>query len=215
MSWLARRLPLVLLSAALVIVTAALVLQVLQWPDPLHVTGSVLVACYLAWLLVESYTTVQSSKSSETVTDRGTVHVYATARLLTLSAALLVPDDWGSYRPWMAAVLVVFVGAVLLRLWAIRTLGRFYSHRVRMVGDHELVQDGPYRFLRHPAYTGMALAHVAFVSFFLNPFSAGALVVFLLPTLVVRILVEERMLFQLAGYAEFAAGRKRLIPFVW
>ena len=109
---------------------------------------------------------------------------------------------------------MVFAAAVGFRLWGIRTLGRFYSHRVRVLDNHQVMHSGPYRWVRHPAYLGMALAHVVFVLFFLNTYSAAALMV-LLPTLVVRILVEERALLTLPGYSDYAATHRRVIPWVW
>ncbi len=215
MNLLNRRLPLALLVVALI---GTAVRLVLLWTAPvsgLTITETITLVIYLCWLLAESPTTFRSSLRSETATDRGTVNVYATFRLATLLTALFVPGDWDSFQPWMPAAVVVFALAVAFRLWAITALGRFYSHRVRITDGHQLIQHGPYRLVRHPAYTGMAVAHVAFVLLFLNPFSAGALVALLLPTLMVRIMIEERVLLRLPGYAGFAAQRKRLIPGVW
>ncbi len=44
--------------------------------------------------------------------------------------------------------------------WARFTLGRNWSGRVTLKEDHELVNRGPYRFVRHPIYTGLILAIV-------------------------------------------------------
>ena len=49
----------------------------------------------------------------------------------------------------------LFAAGVAFRLWAVFTLGRFYSHSVRLRRDHRIVESGPYRFVRHPAYAGM------------------------------------------------------------
>lgn len=215
MNLLNRRLLLALLVVALAGTAARLVLL---WTVPvtgLAVVQTVTLVLYLGWLLAETPTTVRSSRRAETATDRGTVNVYATFRLATLLTALFVPGDWDSYQPWMPAAVAVFALAVGFRLWAITALGRFYSHRVRITGDHQVIEHGPYRLVRHPAYTGMAVAHAAFVLLFLNPFSAGVLVALLLPTLVVRIMIEEKVLLRLPEYAGFAAQRKRLIPWVW
>jgi protein-S-isoprenylcysteine O-methyltransferase Ste14 len=48
---------------------------------------------------------------------------------------------------------MMFLG-LLLRIWAARTLGEFYT-RTLVVGTHQmLVEKGPYRWLRHPGYFG-------------------------------------------------------------
>ncbi|HEY4257482.1 MAG TPA: isoprenylcysteine carboxylmethyltransferase family protein [Candidatus Udaeobacter sp.] len=53
---------------------------------------------------------------------------------------------------------VLFVTGLLLRWWAIITLGRFFTVDVTIEKDHELVERGPFRMLRHPSYTGVLLA---------------------------------------------------------
>ncbi|KAH7913610.1 hypothetical protein BJ138DRAFT_1145622 [Hygrophoropsis aurantiaca] len=46
----------------------------------------------------------------------------------------------------------------ITRIWAIRTLGRHFTHELSIKKDHKLVTDGPYSFVRHPSYTAAALA---------------------------------------------------------
>ncbi|HEY8978731.1 MAG TPA: isoprenylcysteine carboxylmethyltransferase family protein [Streptomyces sp.] len=214
MSWILRKYPLFVLAVCLLATATALVRGLLDPSDPWQRLAAVFAGLHLIWLLLETWTTVRSSRSTDSATDRGTLYAYGTARAATLVAACLPAADDETYRPWLLALPVVFVGAVGLRLWAIRTLGRFYSHRVRVLGDHQIVSGGPYRVVRHPAYLGMALAHVVFVLFFLNTYSAAALLV-LLAMLVVRILVEERTLLTLPGYSDYAATHRRVIPWVW
>jgi protein-S-isoprenylcysteine O-methyltransferase Ste14 len=115
----------------------------------------------------------------------------------------------------LAFGLAVFVVAVALRLLAIRELGRFYSHRVRVEGDHRVVDAGPYRFLRHPAYTGMLLAHAGFVLVFFHPVAAAALLLVFVPAVVARIRVEEAALANLDGWTAYSRTRARLLPGVW
>lgn len=47
------------------------------------------------------------------------------------------------------------VGFGLFYLWGKRHLGRFWSGAIATRADHQLVRSGPYRWLRHPLYTGM------------------------------------------------------------
>ncbi|MFI0508353.1 protein-S-isoprenylcysteine O-methyltransferase Ste14 [Streptomyces canus] len=214
MKWFLRKYPMFVLGACLVATVTTMVRGLLDFSDPWHRLAALLAALQVVWLTLETWTTVRSSQSTESATDRGTLYVYGTARTATLVAACLGAGDDQTYRPWLLALPVVFVAAVGLRLWAIRTLGRFYSHRVRVLGDHQIVRSGPYRVVRHPAYLGMAVAHIAYVLFFLNTYSAAALMV-LLTALAVRILIEERTLLTLPGYSDYAATHRRVIPWVW
>ncbi|MBU6247761.1 MAG: isoprenylcysteine carboxylmethyltransferase family protein [Xanthomonadaceae bacterium] len=56
----------------------------------------------------------------------------------------------------LGAVLVW--AGVLLAIWARTTLGRNWSAVVQVKQDHELVERGPYRRVRHPIYTGLLMA---------------------------------------------------------
>jgi methyltransferase len=63
----------------------------------------------------------------------------------------------GPGAPWMTAVGVgVLVAAKTLKWWAILTLGPRWSFRVVVLPGRRLVTGGPYRYLRHPNYWGVA-----------------------------------------------------------
>lgn len=56
---------------------------------------------------------------------------------------------------WCGAALTV--AGIALAIWARWRLGRNWSDKVVIKEDHELIRSGPYRFLRHPIYTGALL----------------------------------------------------------
>ena len=55
----------------------------------------------------------------------------------------------------MTAGLAVEAGGLLLAIQARRHLGRNWSGEITIKTEHELIQSGPYKLLRHPIYTGL------------------------------------------------------------
>jgi protein-S-isoprenylcysteine O-methyltransferase len=115
-----------------------------------------------------------------------------------------------------AGVGLLCVG-IAFRQWAIHVLGRHFRRRVTIQPGHEVVRRGPYRVLRHPAYTGGLLALVGMGAAF---GSWPALALCVLPvaaTLVQRIRVEEAALEAALGepYREYERETFRLIPGIW
>ena len=55
----------------------------------------------------------------------------------------------------------LFVAANVIRVMAIRALGRFWSLHVEIREPHQFVQDGPYRIVRHPVYSSFVIEHIA------------------------------------------------------
>lgn len=121
----------------------------------------------------------------------------------------------GPWAAWLGAALTV--AGTLFRQWAIRTLGGYFTRVVRISPEQRVVQEGPYRWVRHPSYTGGMLA-AAGVGFALaNWISVACLLAAIAPGFAYRIVVEERALVETLGepYRAYRARTKRLIPFVW
>jgi protein-S-isoprenylcysteine O-methyltransferase Ste14 len=200
--------PPVLFAVAVGILGYALSRQ-LAAPDLL---AAALTLSYLVWLVAEVPVTFR--RSAQAPAESRTLLPYALARLGTASAAVLGPLPWTRWSPWLAVPVAAFAGGIALRLVATRTLGRFYSHHVVRRTDHAVVSGGPYRLVRHPAYAGMLLAHAGFVGFFANPASVAGLLL-LIGAVLYRIRAEERVMWTVPGYPEFARTRARVLPGVW
>lgn len=204
------------LLVGLIGLPVALVRELHSNLEPVHVMRAVFIVIYMAWVSLETRITMGSAREEASEVDRGTLQLYGSARVLTMLIAVFVPSMWHSIGPWTAAALLVFVAGIALRLFAIRTLGRFYSHQVRTLDEHAVVGSGPYRWIRHPSYTGMVLAHLGFILFFCSAASVLAFSLLLVPSIVLRIVVEEQALMsRVSGYADYARERKRLVPLLW
>ena len=83
--------------------------------------------------------------------------------IVSVAAGIYVARHWPAAalphaRSFAVIGVVLFVVGLLLRWWAIVTLGRFFTVDVTIEKDHELVERGPFRMVRHPSYTGVLLA---------------------------------------------------------
>ncbi|MCW2798873.1 MAG: putative methyltransferase [Aeromicrobium sp.] len=173
------------------------------------------------WAIVELRQAIRR-RPEATRADR---HSVDTVRL-TLVAGWLIAAASRSLIPGATidgGVLVFAIGFVIawagigLRTWAIGSLGRLFTITVMTSADQRVVDSGPYRYLRHPGYSGLILVLVGAALMFGNWIGVAAIVVIPTIGLLLRIRVEERAMTDTLGsaYRDFADSRKRLIPYVW
>ena len=127
-----------------------------------------------------------------------------------------LPWPGGLAWPAVAGIASIIAG-IGLRAWSITTLGRFFQYQITIQPGHQVVTSGPYRHLRHPAYTAIALILAGIALACDDVWSLAAAAALGGTGLAVRIRAEERQLTQALGaeYQQFAAGRKRLVPGLW
>src|SRR5690606_15312112 len=104
--------------------------------------------------------------------------------------------------------------SLMIRRRAIAALGRFWSLHVEMREEHQLVKDGPFRWVRHPTYLSMFFELLAMV-FILNSYYALILVVAVfIPALIVRIRLEEKELINKFGdsYLDYMKSTPAVFP---
>jgi protein-S-isoprenylcysteine O-methyltransferase len=113
--------------------------------------------------------------------------------------------------------IAIWYGGMALRWYSIRVLGRFFTTQVAIAKDQHVVEQGPYRWVRHPSYLGGLVALFGFGMTLTNWLSAVLPVVCLLAAYVYRIPLEERALVRGLGpaYSEYMGRTRRLIPFVY
>jgi protein-S-isoprenylcysteine O-methyltransferase Ste14 len=113
---------------------------------------------------------------------------------------------------------LVVVGAGFLLRWiAIFQLREAFTVDVAISKTHQLKQDGLYRLVRHPSYTGLLLIFLG-ISLLLHNWTSMFLVnVPVIIALLYRIRIEEEALCEAFGqlYREYMQKTKRLIPFLY
>ena len=102
---------------------------------------------------------------------------------------------------------------LLFCVWARRYLGRNWSGTVTLKQDHELIRSGPYRYVRHPIYTGLLLAFVG-SALARDEWRGVVAVVIVYAALWRKLRLEERWMIETFGdaYRRFRQEVPALIP---
>ena len=112
--------------------------------------------------------------------------------------------------------LILFVVGVGIRLAGKRALGRYYSYGLRVLPDHKLITGGIYGRVRHPISLAVLIYDPGIPLIFSSLY--GFLITLaLIPLILYRITIEERMLIQKFGdeYRDYMRRTKKLIPFLY
>ncbi|MBI5022092.1 MAG: isoprenylcysteine carboxylmethyltransferase family protein [Ignavibacteriales bacterium] len=157
-------------------------------------------------------------------TDRNSVFVILLAGGLSQILAII---EWAYFKPAPAIIannflvvagVVMVVGGMAFRIWAIETLKMFFTSTVQIVKGHKVIQHGPYKVVRHPSYLGSMVAIIGSALVLEAPISAVFALCSMIYAYTVRVRVEEITLVAELGdaYREFQKIRKyKVIPFVW
>lgn len=145
---------------------------------------------------------------------------------LPMGAAVLLlgpggPFDGGPLREAFAphATPVYAVGLALcvlgagVTIWSRHVLGRNWSAAPQLKREHELVRTGPYRFVRHPLYTGLLMLFIG-DALILGEWRGVLAVVIVFASLWRKLRLEERWLLERFGdaYAAYMRDTKALVP---
>jgi protein-S-isoprenylcysteine O-methyltransferase len=165
---------------------------------------------------------VKRSKAGAVSKDRHSVGLIWVVNLAAVAVAIWAAYSvpFGRFSNGQIATQIgcgLFAVGLALRWYAIIHLGRFFTTNVAIAADHRVVDDGPYRFVRHPSYTGAMLAVLGVGLCFQNWVSLLLLFIPSCAATMWRIHVEEQALTSSLGpaYSTYAARTKRLIPLIY
>ena len=186
--------------------------------NPARITFVVSVGAFSAGELVQAFRGRRGSTGVDARAELAFREILFGAILLLPLGRSVAPGTTVGGGVWLFALgaVLAWLGA-LLRWSSFVSLGKYFTVVLRIDEDQPVVTRGPYRFLRHPSYTGLLLVFAGVGLMVGNWVSAVGAVGLVLVALVHRIRIEERALSAALGdrYREFAASRARLIPHVW
>lgn len=173
-------------------------------------------ALWLAWLLYWSVAAIGSKATAreESFASRLS-HIIPLAVGVALLATLRVPMAWLTARfvpPaagwwWLGAILVA--SGLAISVAARLSLGANWSSMVTLKQEHELIRTGPYRWARHPIYTGLLLA-VLGTAIALGEWRGVIALVLVTAAFLRKIAIEERFLRE--HFGEVHAHYSRKVP---
>jgi len=111
----------------------------------------------------------------------------------------------------------ISLAGMALRLWAVRTLGQYFTYVVKVTPDQTVVETGPYRLIRHPSYAGALLTGIGIGLSMGYAATAAIIGATSLLAYLLRMRVEEKALAEGIGppYRAYMARTRRLIPYLW
>ncbi len=120
---------------------------------------------------------------------------------------------------WPATVfgLILFAVALVVRLSAIRALGKFWSLHLEIREEHKLITEGIYRHVRHPAYLAIML-EVMSVPLVANAYYVlGMALLVYVPVLLMRCSREEQEMIKKFGeqYVQYRKEVPAFLPWRW
>jgi len=185
---------------------------------------AIFVAAGLIWYLPEaigmSRRRARVSRASASVEDRGSMAVLLALQSAGLALNFVLAAVWPAaaitWQPlaFFAAGIGLMLLGVALRWYSIWALGRYFTPEVAVSADQRVVQRGPYRLIRHPAYSGTLLTMLGLGLATGNVAGLIMLMVCVCAGYVYRVRVEEAALVKTLGqpYLEYMRHTRRFVP---
>jgi protein-S-isoprenylcysteine O-methyltransferase len=184
---------------------------------------AIFIITYAAWLLFE-IVTGRSRKSADPtkVRDRGSFRFLLAMIWTGLAVAFTFCFGWQRAaipgmrtELFLAGIALMWVG-MGFRYYAMRVLGRYFTFQVDVHSGQTVIEAGPYRYIRHPSYTGALITVIGLGLALGNWASLVGMLLCISIGYAYRIRVEEAALVNALGqpYREYMSRTARLVPFV-
>jgi protein-S-isoprenylcysteine O-methyltransferase Ste14 len=184
---------------------------------------TVILIVSLVWIISEIVLArLKHSDTAGTKQDKSSLRILWSTIILGIVIGVLLATyrvgtiPTGAYLIVISGLVLIVVGLVV-RWIAILTLWKYFTVDVSIASDHRLVSTGPYKVVRHPAYTGSLLSFLGLGLVFSSWLSLLVIFVPITVAFVYRIKVEEKALVEFFGdqYVRYCATTKRLIPGIY
>ena len=112
---------------------------------------------------------------------------------------------------------IVMWAGLFIRVWAVSRIGLAFTTVVMAHENQKVVTNGPYRFIRHPAYAGSMLIFIGFGISMGNIIGLALIIAVIFFGYFQRIKVEEHVMLSTIGdeYRKYMEKTKRIIPLIY
>ncbi len=174
------------------------------------------------WVALELFLSLYKRSKSKGQQDRSSLRII----WITLIVAILAANWVSGHHPMMpfssqimvqSIALICFIVGFVIRYYSIYTLKQFFTFDVHVGAEHELITQGLYSKIRHPAYLGSLIIITALALQFGNLLSFLIVLILAIAVHVYRIRIEESALMQHFGqkYVTYQNRTWRLLPGVY
>jgi protein-S-isoprenylcysteine O-methyltransferase Ste14 len=185
----------------------------------------ILIVASAIWIFAEVYLVFRDNTrgKGKTIIDRRTRNYNFISLIISISSAAII--SWiplfqfnrrGTSIVFWIGILIICLG-LFLRYWSIHILGKYFSTTIELEESQKIIQKGPYKWIRHPSYSGIILFCIGYGLAVQNWLSL--IIAIFLPAiaLLYRIKIEEETLVKGIGteYEIYQKKTKKLIPGIW
>jgi len=181
-------------------------------------------AAWASWILPEVIAwRVKRSTDSSKARDQGSLNLIAVlwwiGMAMDFSLSLLMPQAailWKRTSLFFVGICLMLLG-IALRWYSVAVLGKYFTFDVAIQSGQVLVEAGPYRYIRHPSYSGALLTLLGFGLALGNWAGLAATLSCMGFAYAYRIPVEEAALASALGeaYKQYMRRTWRLVPFLF
>jgi len=176
-------------------------------------------AYYLIW---ETGMTIRTTRGLDNSADRGTRRLMWILMVTAFGGAwfpvVFGPGLWLNLGEWLTWVgILMMISGIIFRRYAIGVLGEFFTATVQIRKDHQIIKNGPYRFIRHPSYLGILILALGNGIALANWISFLLCLALPIAGIILRIRVEEKVLAQHFGeqYQNYKKNTWRILPYIY
>jgi len=121
------------------------------------------------------------------------------------------------WNTFFAIGMSLFVIGLIIRIHSILTLRQFFTYSVAKVQNHQIIETGLYKFIRHPGYLGQLIIFLGISTSISNWLSILAMMIPVFVGYLYRIKVEERFMTEQMGenYINYQNRTKKMIPMIY